>query len=86
VQLSVDGETIDAIVDTTSPDTLTLPSRRASRAKARITLAGADFGEVDVRYADVAAPHIGNRLLSHFLVSIDYGRRIVGLWRDPRFG
>jgi hypothetical protein len=88
VQVSVDGETIDAIVDTTSPDTLTLPraSKRPSRAKARITLAGADFGEVDVRYADVAAPRIGNRLLSHFLVSIDYGRRVIGLWRDPRFG
>ena len=88
VQLSVDGETIAAIVDTTSPDTLTLPreSHNASRRKARITLAGADFGEVDVRYADVAAPRIGNRLLSHFLVSIDYGKRVVGLWRDPRFG
>jgi hypothetical protein len=85
VQLSVDGETIDAIVDTTSPDTLTLPSRHPSRAKARITLAGADFGQVDVKYADVAAPRIGNRLLSHFLISIDYGRRVIGLWRDPRF-
>jgi hypothetical protein len=88
VQLSVDGDTIDAIVDTTSPDTLTLPRslHATARRKARITLAGADFGEVDVRYADVAEPRIGNRLLSHFLVSIDYGRRIVALWRDPRFG
>jgi hypothetical protein len=88
VQLSLDGETIDAIVDTTSPDTLTLPRglHATARRKARITLAGADFGDVDVRYADVAAPRIGNRLLSHFLVSIDYGRRIVALWRDPRFG
>ncbi|MCU1227736.1 MAG: hypothetical protein JWO97_620 [Acidobacteria bacterium] len=88
VRLSVDGDTIDAIVDTTSPDTLTLPRgpHAAVRRKARITLAGADFGEVDVQYADVSAPRIGNRLLSHFLVSIDYGRRVVGLWRDPRFG
>lgn len=86
IQLSVDGETIDAIVDTTSPDTLTLPrSGSATRRKARITLAGADFGVVDIRYADVDAPRIGNRLLSHFLVSIDYGRRVIGLWRDPRF-
>jgi hypothetical protein len=39
---------------------------------------------VDIRRADVAAPHVGNRILSKFLVTIDYGRREVGLWRDPR--
>ena len=86
VQLSVRGETISAIVDTTSPDTLVLPrnNRSPGRATARITLAGVDFGDVDIRYADVSAPRIGNRLLSKFLISIDYGRRVVGLWRDPR--
>lgn len=86
IQLTVGGETISAVLDTTSPDTLVLPrgNRATSRAKQHVTLAGVDFGEVDVRYADVDAAHVGNRLLSHFLISIDYGRRIVGLWRDPR--
>jgi hypothetical protein len=32
----------------------------------------------------VARARVGNRLLSHYLVTIDYGRRMVGLWRDPR--
>jgi len=86
VQLSVGGETISAIVDTTSPDTLVLPrdDRSPARTKTRITLAGVDFGEIDIRYADVTTPRVGNRLLSKFLISIDYGRRVVGLWRDPR--
>jgi len=85
LQLSVGGETITAIVDTTSPDTLVLPRNgRTQRATQRITMAGVDFGEIDVRYADVASPRVGNRLLSRFLISIDYGRRVVGLWRDPR--
>jgi hypothetical protein len=86
VQLSVDGETITAIVDTTSPDTLVLPRAAGAptRKTARIALAGVDFGSVDVRYADVSAPRIGNRLLANFLISIDYGHRVVGLWRDPR--
>jgi hypothetical protein len=49
-----------------------------------VSIAGTDFGPTDVRYANVAHPRVGNRLLSRFLVSIDYGKRIVGLWRDPR--
>jgi len=47
-------------------------------------IAGTDFGNVDVKFANVAQPRIGNRLLSKFLISIDYGKREVGLWRDPR--
>ena len=35
-------------------------------------------------YANIARARIGNRLLSRFLVTIDYGKRLVGLWRDPR--
>ena len=47
---------------------------------------GTDFGSIDVRLADVSTPRVGNRLLSKFLVTIDYGQREVGLWRDPRTG
>jgi hypothetical protein len=86
INVVVDGRSMPAIVDTTSPDTLTLPrlGAAAGRRNARVQVAGTDFGDLEVRLADVAAPRVGNRLLSKFLVSIDYGRHQVGLWRDPR--
>ena len=84
INLEVDGRLVSAIVDTTSPDTLILPGSAERRGTARVTVAGIDFGAVDVRYDAVSEPRIGNRLLVHFLVTIDYGRRLVGLWRDPR--
>jgi hypothetical protein len=86
VRVNVDGVDVDSIVDTTSPDTLVLPrgNAPAGRKTAHISLAGSDLGNVDIRLGDVSAPRIGNRLLSHFLVTVDYGRREVGLWRDPR--
>jgi hypothetical protein len=86
VNVVVDGKTIPAIVDTASPDTLTLPrgNAAAGRTHARIELAGADLGNLDVKLADVADARVGNRILSKFLVTIDYGKREVGLWRDPR--
>ena len=86
INVMVDGRRVAAIVDTASPDTLTLPrgSAAAHRATAHLTIAGADFGNVDIAMADVTAARVGNRLLSKFLVTIDYGRHQVGLWRDPR--
>jgi hypothetical protein len=86
VNIVVDGKEIAAIVDTTSPDTLIVPrgSAPASRTKAHVQLAGTDFGTIDIRLADVSTARLGNRLLSKFLVTIDYGKREVGLWRDPR--
>ncbi len=83
---TVDGREVPAIVDTASPDTLVLPrgARAAGRASARVSVAGTDFGTIDVALAGVSQARIGNRLLSKFLVTIDYGRRQVGLWRDPR--
>ena len=54
------------------------------RGTARINVAGADFGSIDVGYANISMAHIGNRLLSRFLVSIDYRQHVIGLWRDPR--
>lgn len=86
VILTVDGKQVDAVVDTASPDTLILPraGAAAGRTHARVQLAGTDFGDVDILLADVAEPRAGNRILSKFLVTIDYGKREVGLWRDPR--
>jgi hypothetical protein len=86
VSIIVDGKPIAAIADTASPDTLVLPrgSAPAARTHARVQLAGTDFGMIDIRMADVSAPRVGNRVLSKFLVTIDYGKREVGLWRDPR--
>ena len=86
VNVIVDGATIPAIVDTASPDTLILPrgTAAAGRSHARIQLAGTDLGDLDVKLADVTDARIGNRILSKFLVTVDYGKREVGLWRDPR--
>ncbi len=86
INVIIDGRRTPAVVDTSSPDTLVLPraGAPAARRAARVQIAGTDFGNVEVQLADVASPRVGNRLLSRFLVSIDYGRRQVGLWRDPR--
>ena len=83
INISVDGKSMAAIVDTTSPDTVVLPGTAGRRA-AKIVVAGTDFGKIDVRSGNVEVARVGNRVLSKFLVSIDYGRRVVGLWRDPR--
>jgi hypothetical protein len=86
IDVSVDGRKVAAIVDTASPDTLVLPrgATAAGRRTAHVVVGGTDFGNVDVLFADVSQARAGNRLLSKFLVAIDYGRRQVGLWRDPR--
>lgn len=77
-----------AIVDTASPETMVIPrsslSSTGDRATVDITLADARFKGVSVRLADVGEFRIGNRLLSKYLVWIDYRQKQVGLWRDPR--
>jgi len=86
IAASVDGRTIPALVDTASPDTLVLPrgNAPAGRRKAHVVVGGTDFASIDVLYADVSQARVGNRVLSKFFVAIDYGRKQVGLWRDPR--
>ena len=86
VAVSVAGQTVQAIVDTASPDTLTLPLSYGSAGRGRVSVAlgGATFGSVDVRFAGVSDARVGNRLLSKFLVLIDQKRHQVALWRDPR--
>lgn len=86
VPITVDGQTWRAIVDTSLPDTLVLPrgSRPASRTNANIELAGRSFNQIDLAWTDTSTPRIGNRLLSRFLVIINYDQSWVGLWPDPR--
>jgi hypothetical protein len=86
VSVRVGLQPVQAVVDTASPDTLTLPLSYGSAGRGRVSvlMGGIDFGSVDVRFADVADPHVGNRLLSKFLVLIDQSRHQVALWRDPR--
>lgn len=85
IVVQVNGEDVTAIVDTSSPDTLVLPRRSGTdRGRARVAIAGTDFGEIDIGLAETTRARVGNRLLSKFLITIDYGRRQVGLWRDPR--
>jgi hypothetical protein len=88
VKAKIDGRDTLVVVDTALPDTIVLPrgSAPAGRRVARVVIAGTDFGNVDIALGDVSSPRVGNRMLSKFLVSIDYGRREVGLWRDPRIG
>jgi hypothetical protein len=84
IHVEVNGRQMPAIVDTTSPDTLVLPGAEHARGTANVRVANTDFGAIDVQYAIVSQARIGNRLLSRFLVTIDYGQKLVGLWRDPR--
>ena len=86
ITIRVNGADMPAIVDTSVPDTLILPrgSGSAGRRSAHVAIAGTDFGTVDIATGDVATARLGNRLLSRFLISIDYQRRVVGIWRDPR--
>jgi hypothetical protein len=84
IYVNVDGRDVAAIVDTTSPDTIVLPRAQRGRGTAQIVVGDVDFGTIDVGYANIPEARIGNRLLSKFLVTIDYGKHMVGLWRDPR--
>jgi hypothetical protein len=88
VVATIDGRDTRVVVDTALPDTIVMPrgASAAGRRAAHVVIAGTDFGNVDIALGDVSSPRVGNRLLSKFLVSIDYGRREVGLWRDPRIG
>jgi hypothetical protein len=84
IQVKVNGRDVAAIVDTTSPDTLVLPGSVHGRGTANVRIGKTDFGVIDVQYANVSRARVGNRLLSRYLVTIDYRRQMVGLWRDPR--
>ena len=60
--------------------TAAIPAAVAGDGRFPAALAGSALGML----ASVGTARIGNRLLQRFFVSIDYGRRLVGLWNDPR--
>ena len=84
VDVEINGAKYSAIVDTSLPDTMAIPGTTTGRAAAHVVIAGNDFGDVDVRTGGVDQPRIGNRLLSKFLISIDYRAKRIGMWRDAR--
>jgi hypothetical protein len=92
VDVIINGLQARAIIDTASPETMIIPrsffptalSAGAARAPVDVTLAGTRFAGVSVRLADTTECRVGNRLLSKFLVWIDYDRKQAGFWRDPR--
>ena len=84
VDVEVNGTRLSAVVDTTLPDTMVVPGETTGRGNAHVVVAGNDFGRIDVRVGGVQQPRIGNRLLSKFLISIDYRAGQIGVWRDPR--
>lgn len=84
IDVEINGTKRRAIVDTTVPDTIVLPGPPGTRNKAHVVVAGTDFGDIDVKYGAVEQARLGNRLLSKFLISIDYHAGTIGVWRDPR--
>ena len=84
IDVEVNGVRMSAVVDTSLPDTIVIPGATSGRTRAQVVVAGNDFGSVDLRVGGVQQARIGNRLLSKFLISIDYNAGQIGMWRDPR--
>lgn len=86
VPIVIGGKQMTAIVDTASPDTVTLPASfrgGGRRTSVSIAVAGLRLSSVDAAVADVDEPVIGNRLLAHFVVAMSFRRGEIRLWRDP---
>jgi hypothetical protein len=90
IDLTVDGVLHRAIIDTTLPDSLILPARQWSGSRGNATLAiGDDRFVIDIASGPVQEARVGNRILSRYLVTIDYPNRRSYLWRyrlSPRAG
>lgn len=80
------GRTRPALIDTSIPDSLIVPramvpGTRCTRCVFDVEVAGLDFDQLDVRVIDDGPMRIGNRVLEHFLVVIDYRRGRAALIR-----
>ena len=89
VPVTIGGQRTLAVVDTALPDTAMVPpelleAQSGGRAEVSMEVAGIRFDNLDVAVAPIANPRLGNRVLSRFLITIDYAREKVGLWPDPR--
>ncbi|MDX1584642.1 MAG: hypothetical protein R3338_13680 [Thermoanaerobaculia bacterium] len=80
----MNGKRTIGIIDTAIPDTIVVPKglmegRSCERCSADVEIAGVHFGDLPVTPADIDRIRIGNRVLRHFLVTIDYPRRTASL-------
>ena len=85
--LTINGEPTLAIVDSANPDTLLLPSSRygpVGRRLVNVRIGETSFDNVDARVENIPEVRLGIRLLSYFLVTVDYPRKTVNLWPDAR--
>ncbi|HEY0593688.1 MAG TPA: hypothetical protein VGF40_18095 [Thermoanaerobaculia bacterium] len=84
VRVTIDGAEVTALVDTASPEAIVLPARTwgaEGRRTVTLRIGKTSFEEVDALVAPVGEARLGNRLLAHFLVTVDYPRGEVSLWR-----
>ncbi|HVR43627.1 MAG TPA: hypothetical protein VMS56_09305 [Thermoanaerobaculia bacterium] len=87
VTVTIDGVEERAIVDSANPDTILLPSSRfgeEGRRRIDLSVGNLELRELDAAVEPVSEIRLGNRVLSHFVVTIDYAAREVILWQDPR--
>jgi len=89
ISVYLNGILVPAIVDTALPDSAIIPEillddEPGRRQNVDIEIAGVRFDDIDVLTAPTGDIRIGNRILSHFLLRIDYDHRTVALWPDNR--
>ncbi len=84
VRVTVDGADATALVDTASPEAVVLPARTwgaEGRRTVTLRIGETEFEDVDALVAPVGEIRLGNRILAHFLVTVDYPRGEISLWR-----
>lgn len=87
VRVTIDGRETTALVDTASPEAVVLPARTwgaEGRRTVSLRVGGTTFPDADALVAPVGEVRLGNRVLAHFLVTVDYPRHEVSLWRHGR--
>lgn len=83
VPILIDGVERLALVDTANPDTIQLPATdfgEEGRRSVDLQVGDVRFRGIGATVAPVTEIRLGNRVLSHFLVTIDYPRGEVTLW------
>ena len=81
VEIRVGGKSMRALLDTTLPDTLIVPSEGPrARTVEKVAVAGYALGPIEIARAPIPQARIGNRLLARFMVTINDRSRIVTMW------
>lgn len=88
IEIEVNGAGVRALIDTANADTVVLPvslnKGRQGRRNVQLSVDGNDLGTVDASFSNVSSARIGNRILQHFLIRIDYRNKQVSLWKSSR--